>query len=990
MKKAVLILTILVAALPSVARTITVDDAGPADFNNIQVAIDDANAGDTIEIQPGTYTGPSNRNIDFKGKAITVRSTDPNDPSTVAATIIDCNGIGRGFYFHTAEDANSTLRGLTITNGNINGGAGIYCSDSSPLIADCTFTRNIGGVRGIIFCEAFTGLQTTKIVKCNIVANSGVGIYCYKFFPTAPDIAITISDCNITGNSDTGVSRCAGLLTNCTVSGNGGEGGIYSFSGDISNCVISNNSNSGINEVPFAGVGTVSGCTITGNVSLGSGGGIRCSSYGGLITKISNCVISGNSAKYDGGGIYCQYRSPEIVNCLIDRNYSAREGGGIYLSQSDSSITNCTITYNWGSSSGGVFSIGNGKPTATNCVLWGNVCSAGKQIVLGGGSISLSWSDVQGGWPGQGNIDDDPQLTSDYHLASASPCIDAGDPCYASPGGTDIDGEQRVSNGRVDMGADEFIDTDADGLLDWWERKYFGPGLDAQPQGNPDTDDWPNLKEQMHGSDPLAPSDYYVNPTDGNDAWDGLAVAWDGEHGPKKTIQAAVDACPAGQVILAPATYTGDGNRDIDLRGRPIILRSIDPQDPNIVARTIIDAQGSPSELHRGFYLHSYEGAYSAIAGLTITGGYAGGGAIWASPALPTITSCNIAGNRAGGGGGFFGSASSIIDCTFVGNYASFEGGGLLCNSALIQGCIISGNTAESTGGGISMTSSARIADCQITNNTAGQFGGGIHSFACHATVTRCAVTENTSPNNGGAIYAASGSVTVTDSTIWHNSSGIYGNGIVVRGSSIMHNSGPAFSGGSGCVISNSIIAENSGHSSSTSVTAEIIANCTIANNTNIGAGGSGVISNCIIWGNAIKQIGYRSTPPLVRYCNVQGGWPGEGNVDADPHFADPNAADYHLKSQAGRWDANEGRWTIDEVTSPCIDAGDPMTPIMYEPFPNGGIVNMGAYGGTTEASKSYFGEPLCETIVAGDINGDCEVNFLDFHLMALHWTEEH
>ena len=79
----------------------------------------------------------------------------------------------------------------------------------------------------------------------------------------------------------------------------------------------------------------------------------------------------------------------------------------------------------------------------------------------------------------------------------------------------------------------------------------------------------------------------------------------------------------------------------------------------------------------------------------------------------------------------------------------------------------------------------------------------------------------------------------------------------------------------------------------------------------------------------------------------------------------------------------------MDEVTSPCIDAGDPMSLIGPEPFPNGGIINMGAYGGTVEASKSYFGEPPCETIVAGDINGDCEINFEDFRLMALHWCED-
>jgi len=97
---------------------------------------------------------------------------------------------------------------------------------------------------------------------------------------------------------------------------------------------------------------------------------------------------------------------------------------------------------------------------------------------------------------------------------------------------------------------------------------------------------------------------------------------------------------------------------------------------------------------------------------------------------------------------------------------------------------------------------------------------------------------------------------------------------------------------------------------------------------------------------------------------------------------------DYHLKSQAGRWDPNAGSWVQDDVTSPCIDTGDPHSPIGLEPFPNGGIVNMGAYGGTAEASKSYFGGPLCNTILAGDINGDCRVDWQDLSLMALHWME--
>jgi hypothetical protein len=124
---------------------------------------------------------------------------------------------------------------------------------------------------------------------------------------------------------------------------------------------------------------------------------------------------------------------------------------------------------------------------------------------------------------------------------------------------------------------------------------------------------------------------------------------------------------------------------------------------------------------------------------------------------------------------------------------------------------------------------------------------------------------------------------------------------------------------------------------------------------------------------------------------NVEGGctlnW-GEGNIGTDPYFIDPTNDDFHLKSQAGRWNPESQVWIQDEVTSPCIDAGDLMSPIGWELFPNGGFVNMGAYGGTSKASKSYFGEPICETIVAGDINGDGQVNQADLEIMALHWTD--
>lgn len=112
------------------------------------------------------------------------------------------------------------------------------------------------------------------------------------------------------------------------------------------------------------------------------------------------------------------------------------------------------------------------------------------------------------------------------------------------------------------------------------------------------------------------------------------------------------------------------------------------------------------------------------------------------------------------------------------------------------------------------------------------------------------------------------------------------------------------------------------------------ITNCTIVGNSNISLSeGIPLVTNSIIYGNGIQITG---TSAIVTYSNVQGGFPGQGNIDDDPLFADPANGDYHLLSG-----------------SPCIDTGDPATSVGSELLPNGGIINMGAYGGTSEASKS-------------------------------------
>jgi len=125
-RKLILALSCLLLAIPCQARVITVDDDGPADFNNIQAAIDDANDGDVIEVQPGTYTGVGNRDIDCNGS-----ESDPH----------------RGFYFHSEEGPNSVLSGVSIINGYSciqDASLGKGCIDCDP----CSVTPGIWDANG--------------------------------------------------------------------------------------------------------------------------------------------------------------------------------------------------------------------------------------------------------------------------------------------------------------------------------------------------------------------------------------------------------------------------------------------------------------------------------------------------------------------------------------------------------------------------------------------------------------------------------------------------------------------------------------------------------------------------------------------------------------------------------------------------------------------------------------------------------------------------
>ena len=236
----------------------------PYDYPTIQSAINAApTSGWTIQVAPGTY----NEAIDFKGKAITVKSTGAR-----ASTIIDGTGLTTSVVRAvTGETSATVLQGFTIRNGPIGSanntyrlGGGIFISSASPTIRDCAFTANQSAYGGGMYA---------------LYSNS--------------------------------------LVENCTFSQNSGSadgGGVQLFGGSpiVRNCVVSDNTagnrGGGFHVVQHnTGAAQMDGCTISGNRSnVSDGGGISMAPLAGAAQKflVSNCTITNNSAQERGGGLW--------------------------------------------------------------------------------------------------------------------------------------------------------------------------------------------------------------------------------------------------------------------------------------------------------------------------------------------------------------------------------------------------------------------------------------------------------------------------------------------------------------------------------------------------------------------------------------------------------------------------------------------------------------------------------------------------------------
>lgn len=379
---------------PAQAATYTVFDDGTGDFPTIQAAVEAVTDGDIIELGNGTFIGDGNRDIDYLGKAVTIRSQSGSPD----ACTIHCDGSPgaphRGFLFQTGEGPSSVLEGVTILEGLVEhpaeGGAILCGDDCSPTIVSCVFWGNRGSA---IRCGVGSSLALSD---CFFSYNQGLAGGAIS----ADRCALTILDCDFVKN--TTVERAGAIWG-------------YGVDAEITRCWFYQNTSDGIAAVSFqdGSSANISDCLFDSNTSSGAGAALTFWLSGPNL--VENCTFTGNIAGYEGAAIWSEKVSyTHLKNSTFSHNHSP--DGTILAGNYQFTMENCIVAFS--SQGPGVWSHYD-YAELTCCDIFGNE----------GGDWVGSIADQLGI---NGNIWEDPLFcapeTGDFRLDITSPCAEENNP----------------------------------------------------------------------------------------------------------------------------------------------------------------------------------------------------------------------------------------------------------------------------------------------------------------------------------------------------------------------------------------------------------------------------------------------------------------------------------------------------------------------------------------------------------------------------------
>ena len=353
------------------------------------------------------------------------------------------NGGGMSFY----RVEGPVLNNVTIRNNTAaNRGGGIFSLGSTMTMTGVTITGNecfeLNG--GGMMLAASDGVYDNMTITNNSCGTHGGGIWTnYSGGPESYDDGWTLTNSTISGNT----------------SARHGGGIAFAWSHPtVINCIISNNTalwgGGGI-------MGITSGFTlkesiVSNNYATSNGGGIRASGpvYEGLEPPIiEDCIVTGNETADESGGILLY--NGQVIRTSVVNNHAATYTGGVGI-QAFATLTNLTISGNTASLGGGIEAWGDAHPEVINSIIWDNTPTA--VSLFGSGGINITYSDIDGGWEGAGNINVDPLFigpnTGDFGLQIDSPCIDVGTADLDQNGVEDI---TEFYGNAPDMGAYETL-----------------------------------------------------------------------------------------------------------------------------------------------------------------------------------------------------------------------------------------------------------------------------------------------------------------------------------------------------------------------------------------------------------------------------------------------------------------------------------------------------------------------------------------------------